>query len=85
MSDQPFFETSDTFLASFLLTRKIPYRGCYEQTDNVVAFRFQKRDRISDLIDEFSFDAECPAKSLLSNYRFLVNQTKQARRNGGGQ
>ena len=83
MTDQ-LYVTTDTAVAAFLLTKKIPYRGCSLQSDDRVAFRFQVRDCISDLVDDYSFDSECPAKSLINNYRFLVNQSKQARRNGGG-
>jgi hypothetical protein len=87
--DQQYFQTSDTNIASWLLTKRVPYRSCFLSDDGTfVTFRFVNSDRIRDLIDDYTFDAECSAKALLDSYRFLMNQVKQARRqarNGGAQ
>src|SRR5215471_16317253 len=80
--DNNYYETGDTFLASFLLTQRAGYRGCYVQPDdNRVIFRFQKNDNLADLVDNYTFDFEAPAKSLLGNYKFLMSQAKQAQQN----
>src|SRR5262245_60693742 len=80
-ADTVFFETVDLHLADFLLTKKIPFRGSYTKGD-VSVLRFKNDPRIADLIDDFHFGGEAPAKDLLNNHRFLSAEIKRNRRSG---
>jgi hypothetical protein len=80
MTDQQFFETTDTNLGSLLLTRQVGYRGCYLNVNGLVTFRFVQSDQIKKLVDQFRFDADAPSRSLLRNYHFLIQQVNQAKR-----
>ena len=80
MSD--FYVTADNYVAAYLVTRKVPFRGSF-QSGHTVNFRFDPVESIQDLLLDYAHGAEVAARDFVEAHRFILGLVKKTR-NGGG-